>query len=640
MRLGPARARLAWWALAGLLFAATFAIYVPGLRGPLVLDDAANLEPFQALASDAADIAQVFSHDSVSALRTRPLTMLTFAANWLTTGGDVFYLKLTNVVLHLLCGVTVLWLTARLMGLAVVGLESQRLWIALWVAAAWLLAPLLVSTVLYVVQRMAQLAALLVLCGLVCFVSGRERLEAGRPGSGIGLMVLAFAVFWPLATASKPNGALLPLLALLVELFFFAGANPVRHRRVAWLLTALALLPVAWMMTRVAQSPQWLAEAYAGRAFTPLERIVSQPRVLLDYAANMLMLPGGTPFGLYRDDYLPSRGLLSPPVTLLAWLILFVVLAGAWRTRGTRTGVLLFGPVFFVCAHAVESSFLPLEMYFEHRNYLPGVGLFMSLGMGVFWAKSAMQSSRAINAGMLLVCLSYAIASAARVATWQDRERLLAAEAGAHPASPRVHTELTHAALLAGDFDLAFRHLARADELDRDRPTLGAALHYLVVYCASGRAIPGPAYRRLDDPRRRIGEPYTESVLRWLTARIEAGECASIEAERVSSSLARAALRGGATGSELRYVALLHFHAASWARAAAANHRAFDHLAEAGRLLPGWVEPALLEVRYRLEDGDMEGAGKALETAQARLPSGPHAYVELVDHYARLLAAR
>ena len=42
------------------------------------------------------------------------------------------------------------------------------------VCAAWLLAPMLVSTVLYVTQRMAQLAALFTLAGLLAFTVGRR----------------------------------------------------------------------------------------------------------------------------------------------------------------------------------------------------------------------------------------------------------------------------------------------------------------------------------------------------------------------------------------------------------------------------------------------------------------------------------
>ena len=94
--------------------------------------------------------------------------------NWLTTGDGVWPLKLTNLVIHLLCGVLVFLLSNKLLAGPVASLGRGRPWVALWIAACWLLAPMLVSTVLYVTQRMAALATLFSLAALLFYVHGRE----------------------------------------------------------------------------------------------------------------------------------------------------------------------------------------------------------------------------------------------------------------------------------------------------------------------------------------------------------------------------------------------------------------------------------------------------------------------------------
>lgn len=176
-------------ALATLL-ALTGALYWHGLSGDLVLDDAATLEPIARLAEGELTWHEALvQHDNF-----RPLSMASYVANWFVTGDGVWPLKLTNLVVHLICGVLVFLLSDRLLARPLAGVGQRRRWLALWIAACWLLAPLLVSTVLYVTQRMAALATLFSLAALLAYVCGRARIADGRAGGpgliGIGLVVL------------------------------------------------------------------------------------------------------------------------------------------------------------------------------------------------------------------------------------------------------------------------------------------------------------------------------------------------------------------------------------------------------------------------------------------------------------------
>ena len=44
-----------------------------------------------------------------------------------------------------------------------------------------------------------------------------------------------------------------------------------------------------------------------------------------------------------------------------------------------KAPLVAFGGLFFLAAHSLESTFIPLEMYFEHRNYLPMFGVFICI---------------------------------------------------------------------------------------------------------------------------------------------------------------------------------------------------------------------------------------------------------------------
>lgn len=580
---GRAGAR-AWLPGLGLYLVLALAalVYQPGLSGDLVLDDHPNLAPVQAVAS--GDLAwQDYVFDPKPVWPGRPLAKVSFLANWAVSDGDVWWLKYTNLALHLLCGTLVFWLAGRLFQTAGVRLAGGPWWAALWAAAAWLLAPLLVSTVLYAVQRMAQLAALFVLAGLLAYVIGRQQL-VDRPRRGFALIGLALAVFWPLAVLSKQNGALLPLLALLVELFFFAGTAAPAARAARWLLVAVTAAPTLALAAKTALDPAWIAAGYTHRPFDLGERLLTQGRALFSYAANTLLLPGGRALGLYHDDYPKSAGLLAPPSTVLSWAAWLALAALAWRLRRRRLGLVLFGPVFFLAAHLVESTVFPLELYFEHRNYLPGVGLFLALALGATWLASRLRAlpRRLLLAALVAVPLGYAALTHQRVLVWQSWERMLLVAEQTHPRSARVHAGLASLYINRRELSRAFAHLERAQALGDGRGRGGVALHYVSAYCHAPEPAPESAYARLEALAEMGSDPYTVNALAWLAGAAAEGICAGIDLARVAAALDRALQAARADPYGRRW--LLHAHLARLLEAVGRDHRARAHRERAAAL--------------------------------------------------------
>jgi tetratricopeptide (TPR) repeat protein len=613
-----------------MLLVLTGAIYWPGLSGDLVLDDTATLEPITRLAlGELAWHEALSQHDNF-----RPLSMATYVFNWLTTGDRVWPLKLTNLVIHLLCGVLVFRLSAELLAAPAAGVVRRRYWVALWIAACWLLAPMLVSTVLYVTQRMAALATLFSLAALLAYVCGRARLADDR-ARGYGLIAMGLGVFWPLAIVSKENGILVPLLILVIELFFYRGA-PTResihpaHRLLG--LSIAAAISVAAVIVSVAPTATFFSYEY--RPFTMWERVMTEWRILFDYLANLLLLPGATPFGIYHDEYPASRGLLAPVSTLLAALAWLAVLVAGWFTRGSALGLLFFGLWFFLAAHLVESTVLPLELYFEHRNYLPSVGIFFSLGYGGYLLLSRATLKRAIAASLILVPICYAAVSYHRVLVWQSWERMLFAAQSHYPDSPRVHTGLANLYAEGGDLDKALNHLDRA----ADHPAsakLGLAIHAVSAYCLTHRPAPPSAYERIEESPA-TDDFYTLNALAWLTNAVQRGQCPGLDLAQLAGALHRATKEAGESGPHAN-TWLLHTHTANLLAAAGRKQDALHHLDLASRLEPERLEAGLLALRYRLELNDFGPAKKTLLELKQRDRGQVASHSRLIDEYDRRL---
>ncbi|RYH21168.1 MAG: hypothetical protein EON54_25775, partial [Alcaligenaceae bacterium] len=244
------------------------------------------------------------------------------------------------------------------------------------IAAIWLLHPLHASTVLYAVQRMAQLSALFTLGAVCVFLVARQQLVDGPTRAAQLNLFVSFPLLVFLGVLSKQNAAVAPAICLVLELAYF-GKNSRPGATVRNFFAVFLALPAFAVAGILLLAPRILLATYDEWDFTLAERLLTQPRALIDYI-GMLLLPRGLQMGLYTDDFAISHDLFSPLSTLwciltLAWIS---VLAVVMRKRAPSV---FAGWFFFLAAHSIESGFLPLELYYEHRNYLPAFGLFLAM---------------------------------------------------------------------------------------------------------------------------------------------------------------------------------------------------------------------------------------------------------------------
>lgn len=444
-------------------------VYMPGIPGGFLFDDFPNLEPLGALGG-VTDLDSLYSYlqSGTAGPTGRPISLLSFLVDDNGWPSDAAGFKYTNVLIHLLVGTLIFWAGYRLL-LQIGRNESDAVLIALLAAAIWLLHPYFVSTTLYVVQRMSQLAALFAMVAIVGYLHGRSLLGERRRA---GLVWITFSVGagTVLAVLSKENGALVPTLILMIE--WSLARHWITPRPPLWWR-----IPFLWLPTLAVLA--YLGNRLLGsgnlptRLFNLEERLLTQPRILWEYLHH-LFVPRMQTRGLYQDGYNFSTSLVTPWTTLPAILGIVLLIAAAFAAR-RRFPLIALAIAFFLAGHLIESTTIGLELYFEHRNYLPAAFLFLPVAAGMLALRHRL---RPLVWGLVLVAplLILSVLTHQRATLWGDTPALLSVWAHASPDSARAQNSIAQSLYDQGDQIGALTHLHQASERLPDSALLSIRL--------------------------------------------------------------------------------------------------------------------------------------------------------------------
>lgn len=452
----PSAAILYVVALAVLLLAA-WHVYRPGLAGDFLFDDFGNLPAIGATGpiDNLAALARYLTSGDADPTG-RPLTLASFLLDARDWPANAYSFKVTNLLLHLLNGALLCAVLLRL-GIAVGLKPDHARAAALFGAGAWLMHPLFVSTTLYVVQREAMLPATFVLIALLGWTRSREWLESNHPKRAVTGMTASILGCTLLATLCKANGVLLPLLLLLVEWIVLSPYRPIRadavkplYRRMLVLLLIVPSLLLA--LGLLGALPVAIHAAPEVRNWSVGQRLLTEPRVLLDYL-GLLWVPRAHSLGLFTDGFVVSRGWLHPPTTGPCMLGIFVLIAAGLALRKKYPAVAL-ALLFYFAGQLLESTWIPLELYYEHRNYLPAMLMFWPVGI-VLTARSSLRWVGPSMALAILVMLG--MLTHERATSWGNGYTQAQKWAAFNPGSARAQAS-------AAQYDLAHGrpHLAAA----------------------------------------------------------------------------------------------------------------------------------------------------------------------------------
>ncbi len=472
-------------AIAVLVGLMTVFAYWPGFEGPFLFDDYANLDKLGHLGGvNDWETFCAFLSSGNSGPTGRPISLLSFLLNAQDWPANPFWFKLTNLVIHLINAALLFFICGKLLLFSCKHTErkQQFFWVALFVAGFWAVHPYLVSTTLYVVQRMAQLSAMFSFAGMLLYLHVRSAASKGSRRA-VGLILLGIPLITALAVLSKENGALLPLFILLLEVTVFhttktswAGVAP----SFKWTIVLVAVLPsigvVLYLLSQLMLYDIWVVDS--NRGFSVVERLMSEARALFIYLQNWLM-PSTNSATVFNDDFVKSTGLFSPITTLLSIIgHVLIISAGIYVKR--RNPLAAFAVLFFYVGHLVESTTIKLELYFDHRNYLPLAFLVLPLA---HYVGRKLKPSLAVSLGAATLMLLGGI-TRLEATTWRSYDSMVVSWAASSPSSSRAQQQLSM--LLSNHGHHAQAVGVVRDYILRQPKDLSMRIWMLILQCRQG----------------------------------------------------------------------------------------------------------------------------------------------------------
>ncbi|MFH1103006.1 MAG: hypothetical protein V1714_04480 [Pseudomonadota bacterium] len=387
----------------------------------------------------------------------RPVACLSFALNWFFDQSNVTGYHIVNLLIHcstallLLRCILLLFKTPRIRG----QYNGNELFISVLATAFWALNPIQTQAVTYIVQRMAQMAAFFSLLGIYFFLKGRLIEETHYKKA---IFFFACFVSFLLALGSKENSILFPINLFLIEFIFFRTGSLFRKRDLIFGACIFLSLLAAFFWLSGGNPNQFLS-GYKERSFTLWQRLLTEPRVLVFYLSQ-LFYPVPTRLSV-EHHFQASQSLFTPGTTIAAILFLTFLTAFALIIH-KRQPAIAFAILFFLINHLIESTVLPLELIFEHRNYLPSLFLFFPVAVAAQRLLNYYQKRNHVMREVLcgfFICLiiGFGMGTYIRNQAWATEKSLWEDAFHKAPQNSRPYINLSHAIRSEGDFESAIR---------------------------------------------------------------------------------------------------------------------------------------------------------------------------------------
>src|SRR6056297_1606607 len=356
-----------------LILACVFIVYSNSFNGDWILDDLRHILQRPEIHLEKLTFQNIaktfFNQKDGSEKLYRPVSCLTLGLNWFFGEDNPRGYHVVNLFIHLLATVLLFKIINRLLYL--LNYKGYILLVSGIATFFWAVHPIQSEGVSYIVQRMSSLAAMFYLAGIYFYLNFQT--ERQKKWLAVSLTMFLLAVF------SKENTVLFPLAIVMVECLLED-----RRQWKKYILPGaivLVVVAVAFLLIFKARILGVLDEYY-NKPFTFEQRVLTEPRVIWFYIYQLFMVPPDS-FG-FNNPFTLSKNLFQPLTTFfsIAGIFAIVLLSAHWLA-GKRKLLKLtgFSFLFFFVHHLVESTVLPLALYYEHRNYLPSVFVFIPVGL-------------------------------------------------------------------------------------------------------------------------------------------------------------------------------------------------------------------------------------------------------------------
>ncbi len=409
-----------------------FLVYSNTFKAEWQFDDEQNILENEAVHLENITFQNIkksfFSNKTGTEKIYRPVSGLTFALNWYSGRDNPIGYHVFNMIVHIATACALYLLCYKLLAF-VYASETERSVcssIALMAAVLWAVNPVQTQAVTYIVQRMALLAAFFSALGMLFYVSARRTKNLGGRLLRYSLCFLCFM----LGLGSKENAVLFPLNLALVEWIFFRNARAgfFRNSKLRGVCVAFISIALLLVLFLIENGPlDYVREMYAkaGRPFTLEQRLMTQPSIVLGYLSQ-LFYPVPSKLSVLHDVAV-STSLFRPWTTVASIVVVFSLIAFSFYFAGSWP-LFAFPVLFYFLNHSVESTFLPLELVFEHRNYLPSFFLFLPVSAGFFWLSRKLGERRHLFSTLIvasiLLIISLCLGTYTRNEVWKNERSL------------------------------------------------------------------------------------------------------------------------------------------------------------------------------------------------------------------------
>jgi len=345
-------------------------------------------------------------------------------------------------------------------------------------------------------------------------------------------------------------------------------------------------------------------------------RALTEPVILWDYV-NRIILPRPQLLNVFNDHVIVQERLWGRSlIAIIAWVSCIVL---AWAQRN-RAPFLIFGLCWFLGGHALESTVLGLELSFEHRNYIPSLGLVfivVSIAFALYSRaakkKSGLFSVCKMASVLVLVAFSLNNLAVLRVESnsWGSNESFVSSAVADRPDSLRAWAEMMTYQAGKGDMEAASRVLYYVDSQWPNYPAV--PVMKLLLHCADPKVVvPEQAemLRRLRSGR--FDRALSDSLKQLFNAK-SSGYCAGLTWDDYRLLIENALMNPKVSGTiEQNIIVLLAFSFAVEERYAEAAHALERE--EESKSDPKYL---LLKLRYYLKAGEYERSLELIDTARS-----------------------
>jgi len=356
----------------------------------------------------------------------RPVACLSFALNYYVGGKDIFGYHLVNIAIHFLAAIFLYLFVYHTLNLPRMKARyaPNSYSIALLSALLWAINPIQTQAITYIVQRMASMAGMFSIVSLYLYLKART----ANKNSSKAILFSSTALCIIVAFLSKENAVMMPACLYLFDFLLIQGVSGYTAKKNLKILLVIAATTLGMVVIFLAFSEMTfssLFSLYSKRPFTPWERLLTQSRVLIFYI-SLILYPMSTRLSLNHDIVI-SHSLFNPPTTILAIiLIIGMLFVAIYFSR--RHPLISFCVFFFFLNHIPESTILPLELIYEHRNYIPSMLFFVPIAIGLLKAISYFSYKRSMQTiiafSMVLIIIGEGHSTFMRNFTWKNDESL------------------------------------------------------------------------------------------------------------------------------------------------------------------------------------------------------------------------